>query len=251
MSNLMPISEYVSVVGLLTADEQVIVRELLSTDLPTSEVIPDDMSPTDLWRYLAATCKGINRTQEASARLKLFLGRILVQVQKHPELYKSQEYDTFNSFITDVVPKLFGISRPEAFIVKKISEELGDTLQIDEMESIGVSKLNVAANSIRQKNVAGTPDDIRQKTVDLWVERAKTSSLEQMKQFQVDDGLKEAGEVDTVSVIFQLKEGVYERFKMFRAQPWVRKKAGESDSEVFEALMAEAAVWEAEAEDSV
>lgn len=244
----MPIGEYESVVGLLTTDERTIVRELLTTTQSAAEVIPDEMSPTDLWRYLAATCKGINRTQEASARLKFFLGRILVQVQKHPELFQSQDYATFNDFVTVGVPKLFGISRPESFIVKKIQEELGARLKIEEMEDIGISRLNVAANQIRQKTPPGTPIEIREKTVELWVERAKTSSLEQMKQYAVDDGTAEAGEMDTVSVILQLKKSTYDRFCDFRANDWVKKRAGESDSDVLDALIAEASSWEAEYE---
>ena len=246
MSNLVPIGEYEALTNLLTADEQVIVKDLLTTTDPPSDVIPDDMSPTDLWRYLAAVCKGITRTQEAAARLKFFLGRILVQVQKNPELYTSQGYETFNNFVTDGVPKLFGVSRPEAYISKKISEVLGERLPINEMEEIGISKLNVASNAIRQKTPLGTPSDVASRTLELWVSRSKEMSLDEMKETQAKENGGETGDADSVSVIFNLKESVYERFKEFRAQEWVLAKAGKSDSEVLDAMMAEAATWEAE-----
>jgi hypothetical protein len=249
MPNLIPVSEYESLTSLLTSDERVIVMEMLTTRRSTTELIPDDMDPTDLWRYLSAACKGINRTTEAAARLKLFLGRILVQVQKCPDLFLSQGYTSFNDFITTGVPKLFGISRPEGFIAKKIAEELGGRLAIEEMEQIGISKLNAAANAIRQKAPEGTPQEIRERTVDLWVERAKNSSLDQMKQFAVDDGLAEKGEMDVVTVIFELKGNVYERFKEFRDQPWVLAHVGgTTDSEVLDGMMAECQSWQAEEE---
>lgn len=246
MSNLVPIGEYEGLTSLLTADEQVIVKELIMTTEPPSEVIPDDMSPTDLWRYLAAVCKGITRTQEVSARLKFFLGRILVQVQKNPELFTSQGYENFNNFITEGVPKLFGISRPEAYISKKISEVLGERLTIDEMENTGISKLNVASNAIRQRTPVGTPSDVVERVTELWVSRSKEMTLDEMKSKLAEETGGETGDFETVSVIFQVKESVYERLKEFRAKPWAKARAGESDSDLLEAFMAECASWEDE-----
>jgi len=247
VSNILPIAQYESITNLLTADEQVIVKDLINATGSASEVLPDDMDPTNIWRYLAATCKGVRRTQEAASKLKFFLGRILVLVQANPEIHTSQGYVNFNDFITDGVPKLFGISRPEGFIVKKIDEELSSMLTIDELQDIGISKANFMANIFRQRLPPGTLPEIRTELTTKWIDRSRTMSLDEMKAEAVKENMAEDGDLDLVSVIFHLKESTYNRLKEFRSQPWVRVKAGESDTDVMEAFMGECSSWEAEA----
>jgi hypothetical protein len=204
------------------------------------------MPPAELWGYLAASCKGVRRVEDAKSRLKIFLGRILVQVQKHPELYQAQGYPTFNEFASVGVDRLFGVSRNEAFICKKIAEELGDSLSIQEMSDIGISNLNLAANAIRQKVPDGAPPDVKEREKQYWIKSAKTDTYVQLRERMAIKGLVEEGDLEMAVLAMSIQKSVRDRWMEFRKQPWVRLRAGETDSMVLDALMQEASCWEGE-----
>lgn len=234
--------------AVLTADEQAIVRELLSTTRSGSEVIPDDIAPEELWRYLSATCKGVRRVEDAKSRLKFFLGRMLVKLQSHPQLFEAQGYTTFNDFVTYGLEKLFGVSRNEGYVVKRIDEELGRRLTVSQMAEIGISNLSLAATALRQKLDPGTPPEKREAEITRWIDLAKTSTVKEMREVLASDGLVEEGDLEMTVLSLTLRKSVRSRFAEFRKQPWVRAKGGETDSSLLDAMMAEAATWEAEYE---
>jgi hypothetical protein len=232
--------------SVLSPEEQTIVRELLTTRKSANEVIPDDISSTELWSYLSACCKGVVRVEDARSRLKIFLGRMLVQIQKHPELYQAHGYPNYNAFISKGVQLLFGVSRNEAFVCKKIIEELGDRLTIDEMSDIGISNLNLAANAIRQKVPDGVTPEVREREITYWVDHAKTDNYATLKERLVVRGLIEEGDLSMSILSLNLQQGVRDRWMAFRKKDWVRAKAGETDSQILDALLMEASAWEAE-----
>ncbi len=230
--------------SVLSPQEQEIVRELLTTTKSAIEVIPDDITPTDLWAYLSASCKGIARVDFAKSRLKLFLGRMLVQIQKYPELFQAQGYATFNAFATEGVEKLFGVSRNEAYVVKRIEEELGARLSIQEMSEIGISNLNLASKAIRQKIDEGTPPEIREKVINYWIESAKTDSVAAMNERLASNGL-DPGEMMALTI--NVKKPTRDKYLEFRKQDHVVWKCGgNSDNSILDSLMDEASCWEAE-----
>jgi hypothetical protein len=231
----------------MTTDEREIVRNLLTTTKPLNEVIPDDISAFDLSRNLMAACKGKQRTEWADSRIKLWLGRMLVVARNCPELWQGN-YKDFDDFMTTGVPKLFGVSRNEGFKVKKIIEELSGSLSMNEMQGIGLGRLNAAATAIRKKTPEGTPDYVREKTVQTWVERAKNNTIEKLNEFMVAEQVISQGDADaTCTVMFELKKDVYEKFKVFRDQEWVTSKCGgRSDNRIIEAMLSECSSWEAE-----
>lgn len=232
--------------SVLTEEEKEIVRELLTTTKGATDVIPDDIAPEDLWRYLAATCKGVRRVDDAKARLKFWLGRMLVKIQEHPKLFEAQGYSNFNDFVTVGLSDLFGVSRNEGYVVKRISEQLGDRLTVEEMSEIGISNLALAATALRQKLPDGVPVETREKEIDKWINLAKTKPVKEMKQIMADESLIEQGELDFTALNLTVQKPVAERWKQFRKQPWVQAKAGGSDTQILDSLMSEASTWEAE-----
>jgi hypothetical protein len=241
-------SDAVFLSTILSPEEKEIIRELLTTTRPANEVIPDDISSSDLWMMLAATCKGVKGVEDAKSRLKIFLGRMLVQLQKHPELYQAHGYPNYNSFMTEGVQALFGVSRNEAFVCKKIIEELGDRLTIEEMSDMGISNLNLVANAIRQKVPDGVASDVREREITYWVDHGKTDNYATLKERLVIRGIIDEGEIDMQMLSINLQKSVRDRWMRFRKQDWVKAHAGETDSMILDALMSEAMCWEATVE---
>lgn len=235
--------------SVLTVDEKEIVRELLTTTKGATEVIPDDIAPEDLWRYLAATCKGVRRVEDAKARLKFWLGRMLVKIQQHPQLFQAQGYENFNDFVTVGLDELFGVSRNEGYIVKRISEQLGDRLTVEQMTEIGISNLALAASALRQKLPDGVPIETREKEINKWIDLAKTKQVKEMKEILINEALAEEGSLDLTVLTLTVQRDVANRWKEFKKQPWVRNR-GASDSLLLDGLMMEASTWESEYQQS-
>lgn len=230
----------------LTREEQEIVRELLTTQKPAAEVIPDDITPDDLWRYLSATCKGVRRVEDARARLKFWLGRMLVKIQAYPQLYEAQGYANFSDFVANGLDRLFGVSRNEGFIVKRIDEQLGKVLSIEQMTDIGIVNLSIAASAIRSETSDGTPPEKREEITRRWIDLARTKTGKEMKTIMVANGLIEKGDLDLTVITLTVQKSVEDKWRTFRGQKWVSAKVGSTDSGLLNCLMAEAASWEAE-----
>lgn len=235
----------------MTTDEKKIISALLASKDSPDKLISADATPEELWMCLSAACKGTQLVTAAGTKFKLFLGAILTRIQDHPDLWKAHGYNTFNDFMSKGVYSLFGVSRAEAYLTKRIIEETGDKLTINEMADIGISNLNVAATAIRQRTPSGVTPEQRDKTKDIWIGRAKNKTYQQMKELAATDGVVDSPQdFDMVGRTFNLKQTTDERWMAFRKQPWVSAKGGGTDSTILEAMMDECASWEAEAEEA-
>src|SRR5215472_16387690 len=131
-----------------TPEEQDIFRQLTTTTLAPNQLIPMDMDPARAWKNLLIASKLVRAAEEAIAKLKPYIGRLLVLVRENPFLYEEHGYRTFNDFMTDGMPALFKISRAEAYNCLKVARELG-FLSADQLTEIGFAKLNVLASIVK------------------------------------------------------------------------------------------------------
>jgi hypothetical protein len=236
----------------LSPKERRIVVDILNTSETAEQLIPDTIAPEDLWEKLSATAKALERIGRAISRLKPFLGRMLIVLQKYPDLYKDLGYPNFNEFMTRGCEELFGVSRSEAFACKRIAEVFGNALTPGQMEEIGLSKLSIAATAVKKRIDDGMPQEIKDKQINYWVEAAKTDTFFGLKERIADQGLVDAGELEMKSLVLYLREEVREQFLEFRRNPWVVSTAGAgTDSAVLLRMMEECSSWQSEWEQSL
>ena len=166
---------------IFSEDQQAIWATLASSNKSAEELIPEDLSPTNVWAYLQVVTIGLKRAQQAVSRLKPYFGRILLLVQKHEHLYTQLGYQSFNDFMTRGVEDLFTISRAEAFNCLRIAEVL-PTIPSDTMEAIGFSKLNLVASAVRKQTGPGSTIEMRKEKVDFWVAAAQSSTVKKLRE---------------------------------------------------------------------
>jgi hypothetical protein len=238
---------------IFSEDQQAIWNTLASSNKSAAELIPDDLTPANVWAYLQVVTIGLKKAQQAVSRLKPYFGRILSLVQKHEHLYSQIGYDSFNDFMTRGVPELFGISRAEAFNCLRIAEVL-DTLPSGTMESVGFSKLNLVASAVRKQTDSGTPIEMRKEKLEFWVAAAQSSTVKDLRE-QVEDATQtppgDLGPQEPVT-IFVTPE-VKKRWKEFIADPSIQWYCNtEVPGFIFERLMDECSTeWTATFADAV
>jgi hypothetical protein len=209
--------------GVLSADEQDIIRKLLSSTETAEKIIPDDPSLMDaetLWKYLAASCKAMSRVNDAISKLKPLVGRMLIVIQKHPDLYESQGYRTYDDFMTRGVPSLFSISRPEAYNAKNIANNLG-FLNPPEMAEIGMTKLRIVASAMKASTIEGMPQELVDGKRKEWVDAAKTMNVADLRAKQVTDGQCGPGENEYGAINIVTSKATKERWNDFRKNPLI------------------------------
>lgn len=237
---------YEELVAQLSPEEAKIVGELLNTERSAVDALPDDIAADDLWRKLSATAKALSRIQAAVGKLKPFLGRMLVLLQRHPELHQNIGYDNFNDFMSKGCWEFFQVSRNEAFACKRVAEEIGNRLTPEEVSNIGFTKVALAATAIRKRTDVGMLPEARERVIKEWVEAARESTVIEIKEKMADYGIIEAGELEMETLVMNLRKDVRERYLAFRKASFVRAHAGgESDSLILDAMMMECSTWEA------
>jgi hypothetical protein len=206
----------------LSPNELRLVEELVrANDKSARELIPDPIAPNDLWSTLSAACKVLAKTEEAKTRLKPLIGRMLILIERKPELYQTQGFSNFNDFMTNGVWKLYRISRAEAYNMKKIAEELGN-ISTDVITEIGVSKANLVASALRRQITDGTPREIADRKQKDWLEKARHASYDELKLMVYDSNLAEKGELDHSTIIIESTKDVATRWKSFRRDPAIK-----------------------------
>jgi len=201
---------------IFTEAEQAVWQALITSESPSTEAIPEDLSAENVWLYLNVVTKGLSRAQQAVSRLKPFLGRILMLVRQHKHLYEQQGYTTFSEFITRGVPELFNISRPEAWNCIKVAEQL-NFLPADKMEQMGFSKLNLLATALKRGTQDGMSVEMVKTKRDYWVAAAESPSMT-VKQFaeKIETEMQgDKGELSTKALMIYVPEDVWNRWHEF------------------------------------
>jgi hypothetical protein len=236
----------------LSPEENDIISKLVSSDESAEQLIPEDIAVSQLWQYLNLSAKMIYQAQEAISRLKPILGRLLIILEKHPELYRSYGYETYDDFMSRGMPQMFGVSRSESYAAKKIGKALS-FLDQEELTKIGFSKANALASAL---NRVITPDmtvDMVEEKRQEWVKRATDGgSLAEFKIQMVSDGLIEPGETEYVVLALRVNRSTRDHWAKFCNNPDVKSYCETTEQgTILERLMQEAeGEWTARLSDS-
>ena len=227
-------------------------KSLTTAETPATVAIPEDLSAENVWLYLNVVVKGLSRAQQAVSRLKPFLGRLLLLVRKHPHLYEQQGYANFSEFITNGVPALFGVSRPEAWNCIRVSEVL-DFLPAQQMEKMGFSRLNVLAAVLKKEIPDGMSMEMVEKKRGYWVAAAESNITVKEFQQKVETEMQlPKGDLSIVALTLYCSEDVRKRWQDFVKMPEVQSICdSESEGVILSRLLDECELeWVTKAHDA-
>lgn len=206
-----------------------LLNALMDQDARVDVVIPDSIQPDDLWRSMELCCNVLIRMKDATKKLKPMVGRMLLVLQRYPEIYKSRGYKRFDDFMTDGMDKLMGISRAEAYHCMRIAKNL-PSLTPSDWDKIGIAKLELLAR-----------DDVAQYAPKI-LEQAKDKrvTVGALKQIIYDQKFAEPGRLDYTTIVLNVPKTCKELWTEFWQHPAIREWAGSnSEGMIFERLLQE------------
>jgi hypothetical protein len=194
---------------------------LISSEKSAEELIPDDIAASQLWKYLNLSAKMIYSAQQAVSRLKPIFGRLLILLEKHPKLYQSYGYDTYDDFMSRGMATLFNISRSEAYAAKKIGKALSFLDQAD-LVDIGFSKASALASTLNRVISDDMSIEMIKAKRDEWVQKAQDLSLADYKLEMVSAGVIEPGETEYVALAIRVNRPTRDHWDRFTADPEIQ-----------------------------
>jgi hypothetical protein len=242
-----------NVPSVFTPAENEIWNTIATSPKTAAQLIPDTLTPAEVWDYLKVVTTGLQTAQRAVAKLKPFLGRILVLVRQHEHLYKQLGYESFNDFMGKGVPLQFNISRAEAFNCLRIAEVLPN-VPSGQLESLGFSKLNVIASAVRNTTQEGMSVEMVQQKTDYWVSRAETQTAKDLREEVEDQIQANRGELGPkASVVIYVSPETKKRWREFVADANIQSYCNSEDpGSIFERLLDECSLeWSATVTDAL
>lgn len=229
-------------------EEVKLIGELSRTNESPNELIPDDIDPQTLSRYLSAVSKAYCKAQDIMTRLKPFFGRILLLYKRRPQLYLDLGYKDYDDWMSRGVPILHGVSRGEAYNCVTIAEELG-FLTATKMEELKIGKLNYLAKAIRRTVTEDMPIEMREAKRAEWVALAEQNTVRGFKELMEAQHLIEPGECEPkVVVALHVAPPVKERWEGFVADEGIQQHCETQDGgQIFERMIDECETeWKAQ-----
>ena len=204
----------------LSQEELDIVDRILISRDTLSVAIPDDTDPDAVWRTLTACSKALTVYRNAASTLKLVVGRLLMVVQDHPELYLGK-YKNYNSFVSQGCPELFGVPRSEAYAAKSMVEAW-PSLTVDEIKQIKFSKL--AHLTFKCQITEKSPN------ADKYLELAQTHTLNELKDITASNGIIPRDEADMAGITIVTTLATKNKWEQFISNPQIRAYVGSDNA---------------------
>lgn len=172
-------------IPVLSSEDKSILSAVLDENASLDVVVPGTMDGDTLWKSLEACCRVASHITKASQKIKPVIGRLLVVLKDHPEVYQSRGYRTYENFLSRGLDDLFGISRTEAYALRKVAEKF-PSLSVAQFQAIGTTKLYAMAAAIGE----GEPG------CEAVIEKAlqPQTTKEQLREFIAEVKYEDAGE---------------------------------------------------------
>jgi hypothetical protein len=161
----------------LAESEREILGILTATDSHIEGVV-SGLAPEALWSGLHTSLRVYATVKRAQAYLKPIIGRLLIELENYPELYRAQGFSTYDDFVTRGAPALFGVPRSEAYRARRLVK-CWSGLSPSEFVEVGESKLY----DLSRFTGSGDPK------AGQWLETAKASTVDELR-----DKIVQAGE---------------------------------------------------------
>lgn len=222
----------------LDISDKELLLQLLDRPSSVALVVPADASPEKLWDTLGVCCRAMSKIREASNLIRPVIGRILVIMEDFPrEYWESKNFKNFNDFMGRGVWEQFGFSRSEAYKVKKVINAM-PSITLEQFGEIGVNKLAILSKVTKEG----------ESTYGDWMAKARTDTVDQLRERTEKKGLTEPGELDPCVIRIYANAGIKSMWDTFSGDPKVQAFCEtKAPAVILQRLMQEAAMeWEAQ-----
>jgi hypothetical protein len=194
----------------LNLEERNILSDLVSPDTEV-QAVAADLGPDKLWEAIQVTVRIYASTKKAQAQLKPVIGKLLIELEKFPEIYQSRGYRTFDEFMSLGGPQLLGMPRSECYRAKRLSATWPN-LTPEDFSEIGEQKLYALS----------TFTSYSDPKAEHWLDVARASTHDQLLDTISQSGENTKGNLVPAQISFttslELKTAINEYFSNTAAQ---------------------------------
>lgn len=198
------------------------VRILFESRESIGVLIPDDIAPDVLWKNLGACCRVMGVGKDVIAKAKPLIGRMLVVIQRYPDLFTTQGYRTFDDFMGRGMGELFGIPRSEAFQLKQIATVLPN-LDPERCVQLGTTKVSMIAAVVAENNFG---PEMQEKLLQM---AGNGKTIVTLRQELEDKNFTGVGSLDYQSLNIVVNRAAKERLEEFLDMEEVAAYCGTSN----------------------
>lgn len=128
--------------GSISKQEMDFVRDYLKNKITMNleDALPDTLDDETIIQYVKSFGKVYSAVNKASDILQPIVGRLMVLMEKRPEIIKYFGVSSISQFATQVAPKMFRVARCDAYDARKIATGF-PTLTPDQYATLGRSNL--------------------------------------------------------------------------------------------------------------
>lgn len=162
-----------------------LLKVVLDTEADIDLVIPKEATPQQLFKQLETCCRSYSLLDNAQARLRPVIGKLLALCQEHPETYLEQGLDyydiktkrqakveDFQTFLR-YVSKQFGFARTKAYEELRTVKQWPD-LTLNEYAQIGTAKFAILNSAGYHQKDSGSKQVLQQ---------AKKMTISQLRSY--------------------------------------------------------------------
>ena len=128
-----------------------IIKTLLSPDAELEIATDPSVSDEEVWRETELICRLHVKFQKALFSLKPIIAKLLLEIEKRPQLYIARGCKDFSQFLQSWVPANWAIPRSEAWKIVKIARAFPSYKPRDILEA-GYPKMTVVSQYMNETN---------------------------------------------------------------------------------------------------
>lgn len=229
----------------LSAPEKELLKALSNPESTIEVIIPEDIQPKEWLSETKMVCGALSLTKRREQAFTLALGRLLYVARKNSEIVRAAGYENWNDFLLGKICGEFGVERTTCYDAEQIATRW-KSLQVAEVVQIGRRKMKLLTQVIE----AGKEDG---KTARAVIEKAKSMSESQLRNYCIDKGLIEKGETQGAFVHIGTSKVIAEMWEKFSGDERIQAAVGSGNAgQILLAMMRECRVeWLAKGEASL
>lgn len=201
----------------LSLQEQNILAELVDPDTEV-RAVATDLGPEKLWAAIEVSLRVYSTVKRAQSQLKPVIGKLLIELEKYPQLYQSKGFSTYDEFLTLGAPSLLGIPRSEAYRAKRLAQTW-PSLTPEEFGGIGEGKLYLLSSFTNSADPAS----------EHWLDVARNSTKDQLRDAIVVAGEATAESITNCQIAINTSLDVKQAWSSFVSNPQVQSTVGSGD----------------------
>lgn len=212
----------------LSSAELGLIKAVLETDVEIKLVIPETVTPDQIYDQLIVLCEAVENIDAARSRLMSVVGRLMILCSENPDIYLGRGYTSWKDFMDRCIYARFGWARSNAYRAMQTLRQWPN-LPLSDYAEIG-SKFAIL-NKFSSQN--GTNS---RKLLDI----AKAKTYRDLEAWAIETGRIERGEDRGATISVGCNAALRKRWEDMVRNPAVIEAAGsDSQAAILECMMNE------------